>query len=129
MESLEKIRGYGDYNELLYSFEKVGVVPRKERRMKAFRKALDDCQLGDMGYSRNCFTCEQGNLPKTNIRELLDKGVTNNDWLSMFPHAKIKHLPNSFSDHYPILLSTVSEKKRNKATNFKFEAWWTMESL
>ncbi|MBA0577658.1 hypothetical protein Golob_024146 [Gossypium lobatum] len=39
----------GDYNELLYSFEKVCGVPREERRMKAFRKALDDCQLGDMG--------------------------------------------------------------------------------
>ncbi|MFQ6651303.1 hypothetical protein Gotur_023682 [Gossypium turneri] len=78
----------GDVNVQLRSYsnhhiDKVGGVPREELRMKAFRKALDDCQLGDIGYSRNWFPWEQGNLPETNIRELLDKGVTNNDWIKV----------------------------------------------
>lgn len=36
----------------------------------------------DIGYSELWFTWERGNSPETNIRERLDKGVTNVEWLS-----------------------------------------------
>ncbi|MBA0763221.1 hypothetical protein Gotri_012708 [Gossypium trilobum] len=35
--------------------------------MKAFRKTLEECQLEDI----------RGNLPETNIKERLDRGVAN----------------------------------------------------
>ncbi|MBA0820419.1 hypothetical protein Gohar_022114, partial [Gossypium harknessii] len=62
-----------DFNKVLYSFEKVSGVPREEHRIEAFRMALDDCHLVDMGYSGNWFTWERGKLPNTNIRDRLDR--------------------------------------------------------
>ncbi|KAA3474806.1 Endonuclease/exonuclease/phosphatase [Gossypium australe] len=41
----------GDFNEILFSFEKSGGVQRDNKRMKAFRETLEDCQLVDIGYS------------------------------------------------------------------------------
>ncbi|KAA3466527.1 reverse transcriptase [Gossypium australe] len=39
----------GDFNEIMYGFEKKGGLPREERRMEAFRNALENCQLIDVG--------------------------------------------------------------------------------
>ncbi|KAA3468220.1 reverse transcriptase [Gossypium australe] len=64
----------GDFNEILYPFEKSGGQLREERRMVAFREALEDCQLMDLGFQGPWFTWERGNLPETNIRERLDRG-------------------------------------------------------
>ncbi|KAA3454812.1 reverse transcriptase [Gossypium australe] len=52
----------GDFNEILYSFEKSGRTQRDMRRMDAFREALDDYQLMDIGYSGVWFTWERGSL-------------------------------------------------------------------
>ncbi|KAA3453178.1 reverse transcriptase [Gossypium australe] len=82
----------GDFNEIMYGFEKKGGLPREEKRMEAFRNVLEDCQLMDVGYTGNWFTWERGNLPKTNILERLDRGVANVNWMSMFPQAIIQHL-------------------------------------
>lgn len=40
----------------MYGFEKNGGLPREERQMEAFQKALEDCNLVYMGYSGNWFT-------------------------------------------------------------------------
>ncbi|KAA3468683.1 reverse transcriptase [Gossypium australe] len=93
----------------MYDFEKKSGLPRKEKRMEAFRNALEDCHLMDVGYSRNWFTWEKGNLPKTNIRERLDRGVANVNWISRFSETNIKHLVHSTSDHCPLLITTTNE--------------------
>lgn len=74
-------------------------MPRDERRMEAFREALDDCQLVDLEYSRSWITWERHNFWETNIRERLDRGVTCDTWVDLFPNTSIQHLPHSFSDH------------------------------
>lgn len=66
----------GDFNEILYSIWKRGLL-RDERRMKAFREVLDECWLTDIGFSGPWFTWERENLLETNIRERLDRGVAN----------------------------------------------------
>ncbi|KAA3470848.1 reverse transcriptase [Gossypium australe] len=117
----------GDFNEIIYGFKKKGGLPREKKRMEDFRNALEDCQLIDVGYSGNWFTWERGNLPKTNIRERLDRGVANVNWMSMFPEANIKHLVHSTSDHCPLLITTIKEEYISRPENFKFEAWWVLE--
>ncbi|KAA3466680.1 reverse transcriptase [Gossypium australe] len=51
----------GDFNEILYSFEKSGGTQRDTRRMDTFRKALDDCQLVDIGF-RVCGSHGRGEI-------------------------------------------------------------------
>lgn len=117
----------GDFNEILYGYEKMVGVPRDERRMELFRNVLTDCNLVDVGFSRRWFTWERGNLPKTNIRERLGRGVTNEEWMAMFPEVTIQHLTHSFSDHCPFLVNTKKAAQEVTEKAFKFEAWWTME--
>jgi exonuclease III len=46
----------GDFNEILYSSEKEGGVPRARSRMQAFQDTLTDCSLEDIGYEGDIFT-------------------------------------------------------------------------
>ncbi|KAA3487155.1 reverse transcriptase [Gossypium australe] len=117
----------GDFNEIMYSFEKRGGVPRDHRRMEAFRDTLEECQLLDVGYSGAWFTWERGNLPETNIRERLDRGVANDKWLSLFPRGSVQHLAYSISDHYPILINTNTVISLPGSRRFHFESWWIFE--
>ncbi|KAA3470307.1 reverse transcriptase [Gossypium australe] len=108
-----------DLNEITYGFEKVGGLPRDERRMEAFRRVLEDCQLIDMGWS--------GNLPETNVKERLDRGVANVEWMGLFPCAMFQHLPHSFSDHCPLFIRTDQGTYDLARMRFHFEALWVME--
>ncbi|KAA3472522.1 Exo_endo_phos domain-containing protein [Gossypium australe] len=81
----------GNFNEIVYSFEKNGGVPRGEKRMEAFQTVFDECRLLDVGFFGLWFTWESGNLPETNIGEMLDRGAANTEWFSIFPHARIQH--------------------------------------
>ncbi|KAA3462890.1 reverse transcriptase [Gossypium australe] len=132
LERLSQDRDYpwfvaGDFNEIMYSFEKKEGLPRDPRRMETFRDTLANCGLMDVGYSGTWFTWERGNLPETNIRERLDRGVANEKWLSLFPMGRIQHLPFVASYHCPLLLTTDSDNPFKRKRRFHFETWWTME--
>lgn len=115
----------GDFNEIAYSFEKMGGQLREEKRMEVFREVLKECSLIDVGYSGKWYTWERGNLPETNIRERLDRSVTNEKWMEFFPTGNVHHLTSSFSDHCPLLISTSTESNLKRIPVFKFEACWT----
>ncbi|KAA3486578.1 reverse transcriptase [Gossypium australe] len=68
----------GDFNEI------IGGLPRDQRRMAISRETLEECNLMDIGYSGAWFIWERGNLPETNIRERLDRGVANEKWVTLF---------------------------------------------
>jgi hypothetical protein len=114
----------GDFNEIMFSYEKDGGNPRPEPFIQAFRDALDDCELEDLGFSGDPFTWKRGR-----IRERLDRVATNNAWNIMHPGALVKHLGYAHSDHRPILLDTehaVMHGQRNSNSR-KFEAKWFKE--
>lgn len=46
----------GDFNQILYSYEKEGGAPCPMRMMQDFRDALVDCELEDMGFTGDQFT-------------------------------------------------------------------------
>ncbi|KAA3467625.1 reverse transcriptase [Gossypium australe] len=117
----------GDFNEILFGNEKKGGGVRDQGRMDAFRDTLEECQLIDIGYSGTWFTWERGNLPETNIRERLDRGVANEEWISLFPMGHVQHLPYSMSDHFPLLICTDHLIQNFGRKKFHFESWWTLE--
>ncbi|KAA3474466.1 reverse transcriptase [Gossypium australe] len=108
----------GDFNEIMYSFEKIRGILRKERKMAAFCEVLDECQLMDMGFQGAWFTWEG---------ERLDRGVANENWMHLFPKGTVRHLTHSISDHCPLLILTANSENFIRKPRFRFEAWWTLE--
>jgi hypothetical protein len=66
----------GDFNEILYSFEKQGGVPKPQAQMDKFRDALDYSNLQDLGFEGDMFTWRNNNWRAEGyIRERLDRAV------------------------------------------------------
>ena len=78
----------GDFNELLWSHEKLSLDPRQDCKMKVFRDVLDECGLMDLGYVGDKFTW-WGKRAGGLVLERLDRAVASNGWLSHFPGSKV----------------------------------------
>ncbi|GMI64383.1 hypothetical protein HRI_000107600 [Hibiscus trionum] len=65
----------GDFNEILLSSEKEGGQLRSSGNMEAFRLALEDCGLMDLGFTGQWYTWEKGRHSTNVIRERLDRGL------------------------------------------------------
>ena len=61
--------------------------------------------LIDLGFNGNKFTRSNHKHGIGNIKERLDKGLANRDWVLLYPKSLINHLPATNSDRYPLLLS------------------------
>lgn len=46
----------GDFNKILFQFEKVGGKQRSDVLMSNFRQTMEDCGLYDLGYQDDFFT-------------------------------------------------------------------------
>lgn len=117
-----------DFNEVLYAFEKVRGLSRDEHKLKEFRDTLNDYNLMDVGYNSRWFTWKQGNLSNNNIREWLDRGVANEEWLFRFLSTQVRHLVHLISDHCPLLDTNNSTRDRMFVRPFHFEAWWALKA-
>ncbi|KAL0359375.1 UNVERIFIED_CONTAM: hypothetical protein Sangu_0786900 [Sesamum angustifolium] len=95
-----------DFNEILSQNEK-----REGKHFaSAFRNTLYDefenCNLIDLGFTRNNFTWNNRRPGLANIQSHLDRGVANTDWCLLFPKTIITHLSIIASDYCPIFLDT-----------------------
>jgi hypothetical protein len=114
----------GDFSEILFSTEKEGGNPRPPSYMQAFRDALLDCELEDLGYMGEQFTWKRGR-----IRERLDRVVATSTWCTMHPGAAVQHLGYIKSDHRPICLDTEYQPPLQTSGGPKqFEAKWLREA-
>lgn len=95
--------------------------------MAVFRDVLVDYQLIDIGYKGVWYTWSRGNLAEKNIRERIDTVVANASQRELFPFALVSHLPNSFSDHFPLLVHVEKEAFHPPHMSFYFESWWVLE--
>jgi hypothetical protein len=122
----------GDFNEILYSFEKEGGVPKPQAHMDKFRDVLDFCNLQDLGFEGDMFTWRNNNSRVEGyIRERLDRAVATPSWRIHFTDFKVKNGDPEHSDHRPVVVQAACSKKQvctgNKGLNKRFEARWLME--
>lgn len=63
------------------------------------------------------------------MRERLARGVVNDSWNNLFPHASLINRETSRSDHRPILVDTEYLSTSHAITNgpWIFEARWLQE--
>ena len=117
----------GDFNELLWSHEKLGLGPRQDSKMKEFRDVLDECGLMDLGYTRDKFTWKGKRADGLDL-ERLDRAIASNEWFSHFPGTKVQHLLTHSSDHKAILIKLGGITPCLNRP-FKFEQMWLREGV
>ncbi|KAL8467467.1 hypothetical protein ACS0TY_030923 [Phlomoides rotata] len=94
----------GDYNEILFGYEKSGGNLRLEARMVDFRDCIENCGLVDLGFRGHPFTWSNKQAGGDNIRERLDRVLCNSLWSDRFPEARVSHLTRVLSDHCPLVV-------------------------
>lgn len=119
----------GDFNEILNYEEKEGGADTERRAIAGFREVMDDCNLRDLGYEGQWYTWERGITVATMVRERLDRYVSNNSWLSLFPDITVEHMVRFKSDHVPIHIrqKKVKKKRGQRKRNTKFETAWLLD--
>ncbi|PWA56180.1 hypothetical protein CTI12_AA420120 [Artemisia annua] len=97
---------FGDFNEVLYSFEKVGARGCNMRELEAFAASCQYCDLYD-----------------------LDRFLATPDWSILFPSSWVQNLTRIASDHSPIVLSQeVYTVEGGKKRGFRFEHMWLRDN-
>ena len=71
---------FGDFNEILLPSKKEEGSQRRESQMGAFRDAVDNYGLHDLGLQDNKFTWQRGG-----IKERLDRFLADSSWMQLFP--------------------------------------------
>jgi hypothetical protein len=122
----------GDFNEILYSFEKQGGATKSQAQMDKFRDALDFCNLQDLGFEGDMFTWRNNSWHVEGyIRERLDRVVASPSWRIKFSDFKVKNGDPEHSNHRPVVLRVACGEKPNwtgnKGLNKRFEARWLLE--
>ncbi|XP_059443283.1 uncharacterized protein LOC132175345 [Corylus avellana] len=116
----------GDFNSVLSPSEKSGGRGFGSSSQNDFLDFVQSNALIDLGFVGNKFTWSNHRSGLANIRERLDRGLANQEWVHLFPNALINHFPATNSDHCPILLSTTGSYQ-NLPKPFRFEAFWTRD--
>ncbi len=99
--------------------------------MVAFREAISDCQLQDLGYLGPDFTWSNRRENGALVRVRLDRCLATGEWLRLFPRAQVSHIIVSFSDHMglmtlldPYMDPPAGTRRRRR---FRFEHIWVRE--
>lgn len=122
----------GDFNEILFSYEKQGGAARHQSLMDRFRVVLDECGMDDLGFKGDTFTWRNHSHRRERyIRERLDRAVANVAWRSLFPLVEVINGDPRHLDHRPVMIrldggATPSDGAPPR-NNFKFEARWLQE--
>ena len=122
----------GDFNEIMFGYEKEGGQPRSQGAMEKFRKALEECSLQDLGFIGDAFTWRNNHhIAAGYIKERLDRAVACGDWRRANPLTKVVNGDSRHSDHRPLIIDTGERGKTPGRGSYdfypKFEAKWLEE--
>lgn len=82
----------GDFNEILFYFEKCGGRSRSERLICNFKHTMEDCKLVDVGYNGDLFTLNNKHESNSYTKEMLDRAVANSYWAEAINLVSIESL-------------------------------------
>lgn len=83
---------FGDFNEILMPFEKLGGNVRDVRMMFEFREAMRECELVDLGWKGQPFTWSNQRYGPHLTEERLDRFLCNRSWGNFFQETVAKTL-------------------------------------
>lgn len=113
-----------DFNGVLSQDEKWGLKPATFSRIRYFKDCLVSCGFVNLGYTRQKYTWfykrDNGHV----VFQRLDRFLGNDEFLNVFPHAVVSHLPRIKSDHNPILFSSKLSSFNFRPRPFCCERIW-----
>jgi len=116
----------GDFNDILYLWEKVGKHLTYPHHMFSFHELLNDCSLMDLGSKGYAYTWINNWDGEDIVKERLDKMLCTEEWRLTYPYAEVLALLAIGPDHSPFLLSIEASRVRNRWT-FYFESYWLQD--
>lgn len=118
----------GDFNEVVTNSEKRGGTIRNASQMERFRNAIEDCNLGDLGYIGSKYTWCNGRGPREFIKERLDMGLATQEWCNNFLEVVLEVLAARSADHKPLWIRFCPNSLiRAVPRRFKYETAWNMD--
>lgn len=94
----------GDFNEILYVWEKVRKREAYYNRIAAFRDMLNETSLMDMDSQGCAYTWANNREGEDLVKKRLDRVLCTLEWRIAFHEAEIHALPTIGSDHSPLVL-------------------------
>jgi hypothetical protein len=82
----------------------VGGNPRPAKQMEGFREAIQQCNLGDLGFKGLIFTWYNKRERGVFVKERMDRGLASPGWCALFPNVGIEVDGTSCSDHHQLWL-------------------------
>ena len=109
----------GDFNETLYGSEHFSRSARPEWQMRAFREAVEDCGLQDLGWSGVPFTWDNRQTGEANVKARLDRALANYDFMQRFEYSRVRHVSFVESDHCFVMveISETLESNQRRGLN------------
>ncbi|KAM1294906.1 hypothetical protein ACFX1Q_015702 [Malus domestica] len=115
----------GDFNEILWDYEKSGGADLNYNRPWFLEEFLNSSELMDMEFKGPPFTwrgMRNGQL----VEERLDRVLSNKLWQECWPNSLVIHEPVIGSDHCPLIIQSQPHGHKPKKV-FRFEAFWAKE--
>lgn len=119
----------GDMNNVLSQRDKKGGEPYPNWLIECFNEVVTKLELVDMDLIGHQFTWERGRGKPEWMEVRLDSVLTNQDWLYMFPWAKLYNMEGSNSDHSLIMLIPKKGEGGRGQRKFQFENAWLLEPM
>lgn len=101
-----------DFNDILSQGEKQGGRVTLVSFSRGLSHFIQSMGFVDLGYVGSKFTWCNKCPGLANIRERLDRGISNLPWRLAFPNAVIYHHPVTNSDHTPLDMSLFGLEER-----------------
>ncbi|XP_019166531.1 PREDICTED: uncharacterized protein LOC109162266 [Ipomoea nil] len=114
----------GDFNDLLWDWEKEGRVPQPRWLLRGFGEAVRESGLSNFGFGGCQFTWEKGRGTCRWVREKLDRVLVSGEWRDLFPRAQAWSLEGTTSDHLPLFLSLDTGERTHYTRRPRFENSW-----
>ncbi|XP_019167296.1 PREDICTED: uncharacterized protein LOC109163029 [Ipomoea nil] len=115
----------GDFNDLLYQYEKKGGNPHPNSLLRGFGETIDQCGLAQLPMTGYQFTWKTGKGTPGWIQEKLDKVLVSDQWRDIVNGATVANLMTRKSDHSAIFMAIRHYgARRDGARRFRFEMAW-----
>ncbi|CAB4264214.1 unnamed protein product [Prunus armeniaca] len=119
----------GDFNEILWGFEKSGGHETSLYRPQYLMNFMDKIGLIDLGFQGQSFTWRKNRSERGLVQEQLDRDLINCSWQEAWPNSTVTHCPAVGSDHCPLVIDSSPILKKDEEIDIATKEIGALKSL